>query len=487
MNISLIDIEQEFRDIATSHNIQGDSVELIIKLLSYNRLKTLTSVDNTLLEFLPDTSVNINNKIAHAANEMYSVGRGYNPVIKLKASVTGNVSLKKYDRVYTDKNNTLFFLSAIGPDGKEVDGDYHFTWGEVYELTLLKADKKYTEKFSVDINNKFIIETLSDNISEEYRVTDGDGATVLCTKDFGQHIDSSINNIHTNKVPLAFALTLPGYGLRIYSPSSDELKGGFQMNKEYTIEYFTFMDEIVELEDLQKLKITGFKLDLETISIKHRVERESTANFLYNLKRNCIVQSRTRTNSDIVDYFKIYFANKIRDASMGGYIPSNNTVNIRYIPTRSNDLLPADPKWGPFYEETLDISTNAMAEFGNSIMYYVTNDFTCEPVTDKDAIILGLELDIKIYDKLPTDSLIALARSYEYILGKDFVKAEFIGKVNDFPEVRYCSLKVMQLTDPKAPKGPTDPPFVPKEITDLELSEDTYLLLENKLSYNYLR
>ena len=61
MNISLIDIEQEFRDIATSHNIQGDSVELIIKLLSYNRLKTLTSVDNTLLEFLPDTSVNINN------------------------------------------------------------------------------------------------------------------------------------------------------------------------------------------------------------------------------------------------------------------------------------------------------------------------------------------------------------------------------------------------------------------------------------------
>lgn len=471
MKKSLLDIEKEFREIAKSQNIVGDSVEAIIKLLAYNRYESLTSVDNTLLEFNPDTAVNMNSKLSHAADQMYSVNRGVNAKVKVLATVTGNVNVKKYEVVYSDKDNTLFFLSAK-LNGEEILGDYNFMYGLTYELTLLKAEKIFSQEVTVDSHNKYLMEVLDNDISETYTLL-GDGDEVSFTKDFGTHIDSSIVLEGVPYEPLAFDLTIPGYGLRMYAP--DHL--GFNTSSTYTVKYFKFLEDTIDSDSIQKLKIPGFKLDMTSLKIEQRIQRESTQNFLYNLRREMITQSRVRANEDIVNMFKKYFTSEIKDASMNAYDLIEDKITINYIPKLSNDLIqPFDP--------ISTVDDIEMHLFKSKLMYYVTKNIVQKPIKDSSAIQLKMELEVVITELIDTQLILDIMNTYEFKLGKKLNKDEFIGAINDIPGVKYCSLYILH-TNAIDPEDPFS--IVEVEVDNMEAPIDSYFLLAPSFNYTYRR
>lgn len=463
MRKSLSEIESEFRTIAEANQLVGDSVEVLIKLLAYNRYESSTAVDNVLLESQPDTAVNTNSKISHAMNEMYSIYRGKNSTVTVDALVTGNTTLEKYSKVYSDRDNTLFFLSAT-LDGVEVDGDYQFTYGRTYKLTLLKAEKKLTEVVTVLEENKYLIELLDSDISETYSVRTGPNLEVYLptTNDFGKHIDSSLSD---DEEDLVFDLTIPDYGLRLYAPNST----GFNSSLTYTIDYFKFMDAAIDINNLQNIKITGFQLDIDSIVVNQRIPKETESNFLYNLSKNAIVQSRVRSNSDIIDLFLNVFSGNIRDASMNPYDLVNDILTINYIPLVSTPLDPGDIN-------PTDIDNVELADFIDGLMYYVTPNIVTRPRRDSDAVNLKLELFISVYEAIDPEEIFKVVRSYEYKLGNDFSKDRFIGEINDISGVRYCSLVSSTIVG-----------SVVTEITTYQNPVDSYFLIAPNLSYTYKR
>lgn len=464
MKKSLSEIEAEFRTIADANQLVGDSVEVLIKLLSYNRYESLTSVDNVLLESLPDNAVNTNSKIAHAMNEMYSIYRGKNATVVVNALVTGNVKLGKYSKIYSDRDNTLYFLSA-SLDGIEVDGDYQFTYGKTYQITLLKAEKKLTEVVTVSEGNKYLIELLDTDISETYSIRTGSNLEVVIptTKDFGKHLDSSIQD---NVENLAFDLTIPDYGLRLYAPNSD----GFNSSLTYTIDYFKYLDTAIDINNLQKLKITGFQLDIDSMIVYQRIPKETESNFLYNLKKNAIVQSRVRTNSDLIDLFKNMFTGNIKDASMQPYDLVNDIITINYIPLVSTPLDPGDIN-------PTDIDPVELESYIQSLMYYVTPNIEVRPRRDSDATNLKIELFISVYEAIDPLEIFKIVESYEYKLGNDFSRDRFVGEVNDISGVRYCSV-VCSIINPDNSET---------IVTKFQNDIDSYFLISPNLSYTYKR
>lgn len=464
MKKSLSEIEEEFRTIADANQLVGDSVEVLIKLLSYNRYESLTSVDNVLLESLPDTAVNTNSKIAHAMNEMYSIYRGKNATVVVDALVTGNVKLEKYDKVYSDRDNSLYFLSA-SLDGVEVDGDYQFTYGKTYKLTLLKAEKKLTEVVTVSEENKYLIELLDTDISETYSIRTGSNLEtyIPITKDFGKHLDSSLDE---NVEDLAFDLTIPDYGLRFYAPNSN----GFNSSLTYTIDYFKFIDKSIDINSLQNIKIRGFQIDIDSLVVYQRVPKETESNFLYNLKKNSIVQSRVRSNSDIIDLFKNVFSGNIKDASMQPYDLVNDILTINYIPLNSQALEVGEIN-------PTDIDNVELADYIYGLMYYVTPNIVVRPRRDDNAVILKLELFISIYEAIDPEEIFKIVNSYEYKLGNNFSKDRFIGEINNIPGVRYCSLISNHVIDEN-----TEVP-----VDNYQNEVDTYFLISPNLSYTYKR
>lgn len=464
MKKSLADIEKEFREIALSQNITGDSVEAIIKMLSYNRYEAMTSVDNTLLEMNADTAVNRNSQISHAEDQMYSLGRGVNSKLKVMATVTGNVNINKYENVYSDRENNLFFLSAK-LNGEDIQGGYNFMYGQTYELTLIKADKIYEEIISVGSDNKYMIELLDSSISETYTLKD-DVDEIPTIKDFGTHIDSSIELENVAYKPLAFDLTIPDYGLRVYAPDSN----GFNPSVNYSLKYVKFMDESIEIDNSNKLTIPGFKLDLNSIKIVHRVPRESSSNFLYNIRREMVTQSRVRSNEDPVNLFKKYFPLDIKDASMNAYDLVEDKITINYIPILSNDLI--EP-----FDDVSQIDNIEMEVYLSKLMYYVTKNIVQIPIRDSQAIKLGMDLSIVISEVIDTQEVIKVVSQYEYKLGKKFLKDEFMGDINDIPGVKYCSLKVTLINELNEEV----------EIESIEAPINSYLLISPTFNYTYRR
>jgi hypothetical protein len=237
------------------------------------------------------------------------------------------------------------------------------------------------------------------------------------------------------------------------------------------------MDEIINVGDLSKLKIPGFKLDLGTLEVTQRVPRESTSNFLYNLKRELITQSRVRSNSDIVDTFKKYFSDHVRDASMNDYDLVNDRITINYIPILSNDLI--EP-----YDDFTEIGNIEMQSYLDSLMYYVTKDIVQVAVRDSSAIRIGLDLSIVISDLIETQDVLDVVNRYEYKLGMKLNKDEFIGDINNIPGVRYCSLRLIHLNIPD-PDNPGE--FLEEEIESMEAPINSYFLMSPNLNYTYRR
>lgn len=465
----LIDIENELREVAKSNNMVGDSVELLVKLLAYNRYEALTSTRVSLLESLPDRANNLNSKITHAMNEMYSIYRGYNSTLKVRIKVNGNLQLNKFDKVYSDRNNTLFYSHWEDDNGVRTEGNYNFSYGREYNIVLIKGTTLEEEILSVDEDNKYLLETLSPNISEIYELSSSvnPDISIKTTKDFGLHIDRGLDSSLPDYNPLAFDLTIPDYGLRVYAPDDR----GFNTSSTYTLRYLPFNSKDIDANDVQKLNIPGARVLLDTLEVMDHTPREEVSNFLYNLKREAVTQNRTRSNSDIVDSFKASFSKKIKDVVLGDYDLETDTLTLHYIPLGSEAEDPMNFP-SPYELSELDKST-----FIGKLLYYVTKKINFVPLYDKThATNLDLDINIYMYANIDIEEVSKKLKSYEYKIGNTINKHELVGYINSMEGVRYCTVDIFDKNDVEN----SDTPIEVKE-----LGNDSYFLISPNINYTY--
>lgn len=458
----LHEIESELKEIAHSNGFTGDSVDLLVKLIAYNRYEAETSVRVALLESVPDRAANINSNILHAMNEMYSIYRGDNSRVFAKVKVNGNVQLSKFDKVFTDKRNTLFYSHCIDDRGVEIHETFNFVYGKTYTLVLIKSDTVKKNILSVDANNLYILESLDSDISETYELVSNLGTElpVKTTKDFGKHIDRSMEGTDSFD-PIAMDLTIPDYGLRVYSPT----ESGFLSSTDYTLTYVPFDDEDIEIQDLEKLNIPGFLVDIESLEVLDHTPRESVQNFLYNLKREAVTQNRTRSNSDLVDAFMASFSNKVRDVKLRFYDLQLDKLTLNYIPLESNTI--------PYFREIRPEERDAFVE---NLLYYVTKDIEFIPMYDEThAQFIRVEIDMVISETVDVDAINEYLRTFEYRIDGKINKHEILGQINEFRGVKYCTLNIFNdsVGDPLEP------------LDELVAGIDSYFILSPNLNYSY--
>jgi hypothetical protein len=458
---SIQEIEEELREVAKSNNLTGDSVELIIKLLAYNQYESNVSTRISLLEALPSRAVNINSKIQHAVDEMYSIYRGKNSKLNVTIKVTGNLNLEQYEEVYSDTNNTLYYSHVTTSDGEVIYGDYTFTYGQTYILNLIKAEEVISEEVSVDSSNVYLLESLSDNISEDLTLTPNINTSISLstTKSFGEHIDNSL--LSTNTDPLYMDLTTANYGVRFYSP----LSTGFNSSINYILTYIPYFQEDVIEDFLNKMVIDGAEIDYDLFSVERYTEIESEENFLYNLNKNTLVQSRIRTNSDILDEFKSLFSHKILDSSLGEYDTQNDILKINYIPKNSNSPVGTSSVY-----EITDIEKE---DYISKALYYVTKNVEVTPLYDHTSSqILNIQLSMIVTQRVDTDLISSYLSGIEYSLGKTFSPNQFLGHVNNIEGVVYSDLIVTDVNNNLI-------------TSDVSLNIDKYFLLLSNFTYSY--
>lgn len=459
----LKDIESELKDIAISNGFSGDSVDLLIKLLAYNRYESDTSTRISLLESIPDRAANLNSNIIHAMNEMYSLYRGDNSRVEVKVKVNGNVTLNKFDKVYSDKNNTLFYSHCIDSNGTIIHGEFDFLYGSNYTLVLIKSEVVKSNILSVNSDNEFILESIDSDISETYQLVSNIGSElpIPTTKDFGNHIDKGLDPNSNYYDPVAFDLTIPDYGLRVYAATED----GFSSSHDYTLTYIPFDEDDIEVQHLNKLNIPGFIINLDELLVIDHQPRESINNFLYNLKREAVTQNRTRSNTDIIDAFLSSFSAKVMDVCKKDYLLQEDVLRLNYIPI--------NPSINP---SPFELNETELQGFINNTLYYVTKNIEFYPLyDDTDAINIKIELNITISEPIDVTSINEYLREFEYKLNGRINKDEILGKINEFNGVKYCSLNIFNLD--------SDTPEVPE--IEVVTGVDSYFKVTPNLTYSY--
>lgn len=460
---NLNEIESELKVIANANGFTGDSVDLLVKLVAYNRFEAESSVRVALLESVPDRATNINSIITHAMNEMYSIYRGKNSMVYVKAKVNGNIQLDTFDKVFTNKKSTLVYSHCIDDQGTVIRGKFDFIYGRTYTLVLINADKVKTNILSVTSNNLYILESLDSDISETYQLVYnvGNDLPIKVTKDFGEHIDRGLEDGTTSFDPLAMDLTITDYGLRVYAPTET----GFNASSDYTLTYIPFSDLDLEVSDLDKLTIPGFLIDTDELVTEDHVPRELVTNFLYNLKREAVTQNRTRANSDIIDSFKTSFSPKIRDVRMKDYDLQKDILRINYIPLKS-DVIPYSRE---LTEEDRDY-------FVANLLYYVTKNIEFIPLYDEtDSKEIKVEIDMVINETIDVNAINSYLKTFEYKINGKINKHEILGTLNEFDGVKYCNINIYDLSK--------EDPNIPED--DLIAGNDSYFILTPNLTYSY--
>lgn len=359
-----------YREIADNLGLQGDSVELLVQLLS--QASYISEVEN--ISYTQEASLEraslINSKIQHCMNEMYSVFRGSCPRVILNFKPTKYFSLNVFDKIVTSNNFNVYYLGYL-PQTPEQSEDYAgrvaveegFVYGpttippaigeETYTIIGLIAKETAQEEWTIDKNNTYYVDTEASGLSNDMWVKIN-GSFWASTRLFSEHIvDSKV-----------FDLTLPSFSSRLYvadlfRETMDRSRVTTETNLGLEAFYFKYstLDSYNNAE-LRKINMKGavavpFTTDFLTSRCYEETEpglillperkRDGLETIHYKANRDRYVNSVLRSNSDIGTVLEEMYPDKIVSGGTtyefkavdGG----SNLLNIYYIPKAGQNLL----------------------------------------------------------------------------------------------------------------------------------------------------
>lgn len=379
-----------YRGIANNLEITGDSVEVLVQLLSQwsylNEMELVNYVNESSLE----TAALENSKIQHCVDRMYSVFRGSCPRVKLRFIPHKYLRLKDYDLVYSSGNINLYYHGdpiVISPATKSEE----YT---TITCILAKTIKTYNRTF---VNsNRYYVDITETNLSNDgYVKINGDIIPIY--RKFSDHI----------RYGGLFDLTIPDYGMRIYAPDIFRSVNESESSDEELVESGTTVEanmfEYCILDDfssgLDKIKIDGTEMPLKSdildsedypgITLIKETPRDELISLHYKANRDRYSNSIIRSNSDIGVLLEEEFPDKV---VKGGTTyefnksdESETTLDIYYIPYNTDNLIT---------EEDIENFRN------NNKSYYVTEDINIIKGTE---CTVRFDIDVELYKNYRID------------------------------------------------------------------------------------
>lgn len=399
----------KLRSIADSLGLQGESVEAIIQMLGYSLHASEVEHIAYSQEASLERATNINSKIQHCVNMLYSVYRGSNPRVIITFNPSKRFLFNKGDLVAKSNNYSIYYLGYWDDaKGEFVEASLEiYPGGDSYNRTILclLSQNELEDEWTIRKDNLFyhIVQKARDRqdaiLSSDYTLylsMDGSNYTqVNSTRQFSEH----------EKKNYFFDLTLPGFGINIYYPDNYEtLTRQDLVDKTMKIKVHEFLSlSSLNTGELSQLKISG-SIPVETpqeiyekfnslnnISFRENgliFLRESEQDHLesihYLANKNRYLGSYLTTNSDLSFLLTECFPNLVRETT-GVFNNKENKIELFYIPTEASFLLTDTQKnkfkneYGAYYvTKTMEIkpATRYEARFVIDINMYTMSDLT---------------------------------------------------------------------------------------------------------------
>lgn len=419
---SLQDYKNLFREIATNLNLSGDSVEMIVQLLSYASYIE----ENESIIYAQESSLEkanlMNSKIQLCMNEMYSVYRGQCPRVILNFIPRKYFQFKLFDEIVSSNNFKIYYLgyftnadnsesnesgtNAIVTDlpvptttdetGKAVPTKKCIYGSKTINpsdepltiVGLLAPSTKSVSWTSTDTNNLYL-NCIEENLSNDCYANKNTNSIEI-TRNFSEHILDTDNYLYD--------LTLTSFGSRIYT-------GGIDINDVISVTYYTF-SRLSEYNDseLKKINVRGGEMtsyeegkwgSKEEIApgvvLLDATGRDDLYTIHYKAYKDRFTNFILRSNSDIGIILEEMYPNKVASTNYEfNYDTENSDLWIYYVPKDINNPLTEEEK----------------QEFINKRRaYYVTDQIDIEPGIVYNAII---NVDLELYKNEDVTNQVAI-------------------------------------------------------------------------------
>jgi len=404
---SLQNYKDIYREIATNLNLQGDSVEMIVQLLSYASYIEETENIVYAQESSLEKATLLNSKIQLCMNEMYSVFRGQCPRVILNIVPQRYFSFQPFDVIVSSNNFKIYYLGYIAKDDVEysnapgmrsvmsdlgtgincVYGGKTINPGES-ELTVigLLAPDTVRMGWTLGEDNLYYVDCPETLLSNDMYAT-VNGLPVEVTRNFSEHV---LRNY-------LFDLTLTSFGSRLYTGKMDP-----STTIVGTYYRFSRLSEYNESE-LKKINIRGAKMTSFPDNKWQGVEElvpgvvlidatvsDDLNTIHYKAYRDRFVNTIIRSNSDIGAVLEEMYPGKVGNTNYEfNYTTEQSDLTIYYVPKNIQDPLTQD-EINRFIEERK--------------AYYVTDQITVQPGEVYRAVI---SVDVELYENTSVDEEIS--------------------------------------------------------------------------------
>lgn len=443
---SLQNYKDIYREIATNLNLQGDSVEMIVQLLSYASYIEETENIVYAQESSLEKATLLNSKIQLCMNEMYSVFRGQCPRVILNIVPQRYFSFQPFDVIVSSNNFKIYYLGYIAdpetttsnaPGMMSVISDLGTGVNCVYGgktinpgdtgLTVigLLAPDIVKMGWTLKEDNLYYVDCTESLLSNDMYAT-VNGLPVEVTRNFSEHV---LRNY-------LFDLTLTSFGSRLYTGKMDP-------STSIVATYFKFsgLSEYSESE-LKKINIRGAKMVsfpdnkwqgtdelVPGVVLLNSTVADDLNTIHYKAYKDRFVNTIIRSNSDIGAVLEEMYPGKVGSTNYEfNYTTDQSDLTIYYVPKNTQDPL----------------TQNEIAKFiEERKAYYVTDQITVQPGTVYSAII---SVDIELFENTSVDDEVSsILLSYGKKFGinleeeKDGI-ATLISKISNVAKVSNLSI-----------------------------------------------
>ena len=450
---ALQDYKNIYREIATNLGLQGDSVEMIVQLLSYASYIE----ENENIVYAQESSLEkatlMNSKIQLCMNEMYSVFRGQCPRVVLRFKPRKYFSFQPFDVLVSSNNFKIYYLGytsdkeSIAEGMRSVISDLGVSC--VYggktvnpgdselEVIGLLAPETVNIGWTLDNSNLYYVDCTEENLSNDMYAS-VDGAPKDVTRNFSEHVLRDY----------LFDLTLTSFGSRLYTGKMDP-------STTISATYFKFsqLSDYNESE-LKKINIKGAEMisfpDSKWQSTEEIVpgvvlldatRRDGLNTIHYKAYKDRFVNTIIRSNSDIGVVLEEMYPEKVRSTNYEfNYTTEQSDLTIYYVPQDTrNPLTPSEIS--KFIQDRR--------------AYYVTDQITIQPGAVYNAVI---SVDLELYENTSVDVEVAtILESY----GKKFsINLEeekeaiqtLLSKISNINKVSNLSITYIDQSGNEVPK-----------------------------------
>lgn len=415
--------KDEIRDallqIADSYEMRGEAVEMAVELVTYALFHEQVAIANTAKEMSLTDAYLMDSKIAQCANIMYSVYRGKNPTVRLNMRLNSVMDKSKFDPLYEGNTFNLYAADNMTYDTSSVVG------ATMQVDTILSKFDLLDRMYSIDKSNYMGLEVTDEdgnvvnNISDDivvqvYAKNSGmdDEPTFLkeyaVTRIFADHCKSIVGSDNE----LIFALTIPGYGVRLFK------KGNFNIGDYVRVKAIIYTPlSAINTDALKRVSVSGATLMegrrnvpspddplstveevIPAIEWTGEVERQDVASVPYLANYAGRVNHQIQSNSDVNYLFSEVFVSKVL-CSTFRFFKKGSILPLR-DGTMPDEGLEAEVDklyiWYIKKRNALDVNTTDIESFkSNYGNYFLNGDIVIERATMKK---VSLRLNVVLDD-----------------------------------------------------------------------------------------